>query len=183
MLTAPSGPTATPNSTTIQGWGATLDRAGPGQPELFLGDDLVAIRAEARVGQLDDDAGALGLRGGERVRLAARDAQLVAVQEAAVVVVQPVAVAVGAGHLPVRRAQEEGLAILGHDRIADASGNRGDWLRQDPRPALPVLRACSDALVRISSGRFLDGSLRDDKCCGDAWSGKPRTSARALRLS
>jgi hypothetical protein len=104
MLTAPSGPTATPNSTTIQGWGATLDRAGPGQPELFLGDDLVAIRPQARVGQLDDDAGALGLRGGERVRLAARDAQLVAVQEAAVVVVQPVAVAVGAGHLPVRRA-------------------------------------------------------------------------------
>lgn len=67
------------------------------------------------------DPGARRCGGRKRVREYAADPELIALEKTDVVVVQPKAVRAVERDLAVGWTHEEGLAILDHDRVADAS--------------------------------------------------------------
>ena len=99
--------------------------SGPADGQAILADRAAMADPDLGVRQFDDRRPA-GLGGGrQRLGHDPGDPDLVPAQESRVVMVETEPVLSVDGDLTVRRTQEEGVAILDHDSVADASDLRG----------------------------------------------------------
>jgi hypothetical protein len=101
--------------------GAALSTTRPGDAQLFLLQSRAVGQLQVGVGQLEHGLRPLPRVGREHVGRGPSQPQLIAVQIAAIVVIEAQAVLAAQGHIAARLGQEEQVLVLDHDGVGDAA--------------------------------------------------------------